>query len=455
LESLLKQAGLFDLPGRPFAGLTLSEFRRQARAEVLARARELNPGIDSPTAGPWLMAGHQPELFHPGVWLKNFALAQLARRHGCIAINLVVDNDVPKAAAVRVPTWHPGISPADVQVLPVAFDLPPRADVPFEQWTCRDVELFRSFPDRLREASCNWPFPIIGLKHWTPGETVGDTLVAARRTVEAEWGIRNLELPVSALCETTAFRTFAASIWSRADEFRDVHNAALHEYRQWYRIRSRHHPVAELTGSGRAIETPFWTWTNDKPQRQRVFRDSSRSPLPSLIRPRALTLTLFTRIVLADVFIHGIGGGKYDELTDSIAVAFFGAAPPPYVVLTGTRRLPLPAFGVDGDDRSLRSLRDATWNPQRLLPGHPLSLERTKLLAMPRTTKSERRARTELLHANLAAFESIAGPMRDEAKQHWDESQVRRTANALLGSREYAWPLYSAEVLKGWLTGRS
>ncbi|MBX7104658.1 MAG: hypothetical protein K1X57_11295 [Gemmataceae bacterium] len=458
IDLILKKAGSFDLPGRPFAGLTLAEFRRQARTEVLARVCELNPGIDLTNGGHWLVAGHQPELFHPGVWLKNFALARFARHpsyRGWVTLNLIVDNDVPKAAAVRVPAWHPGIAPADVQVTAVPFDLSPVADVPFERWTCRDVNLFRSFPDRLREATRDWPFPIIGLNHWTPGETVGASVVAARQAVEAEWDFRNPELPVSALCGTAAFRAFAESIWSRADEFRDIHNSALHEYRERYRIRSRHHPVAELTGAGRAVETPFWTWTEDKPQRQRVFRESPGSPLPALIRPRALTLTLFARIVLADVFVHGIGGGKYDELTDSIAFAFFGAAPPPYVVLTGTRRLPLPAFLAEEGDRSLRVLRDATWNPQRDLPGHPLTLERMKLIALPQTTKRERKTRTQLLHANLTAFESVAGPLRDEARRRWDESQLRRSANAVLGSREYAWPLYSADVLKGWLTGRS
>ena len=31
------------------------------------------------------------------------------------------------------------------------------------------------------------------------------------------------------------------------------------------------------------------------------------------VRSRALTNTLFARLFLCDLFIHGIGGGKYDE----------------------------------------------------------------------------------------------------------------------------------------------
>ena len=43
------------------------------------------------------LAGHQPQLFHPGVWFKNFALDRLARRHGAVAVNLVVDSDTIKS----------------------------------------------------------------------------------------------------------------------------------------------------------------------------------------------------------------------------------------------------------------------------------------------------------------------------------------------------------------------
>ena len=43
--------------------------------------RQVNlPSLDP--QGLIFLAGHQPELFHPGVWFKNFALGALARRHG-------------------------------------------------------------------------------------------------------------------------------------------------------------------------------------------------------------------------------------------------------------------------------------------------------------------------------------------------------------------------------------
>ena len=60
------------------------------------------------------------------------------------------------------------------------------------------------------------------------------------------------------------------------------------------------------------------------------------------VRTRALTTTLFARLFLGDLFIHGIGGAKYDELGDEVARGFLGAPPPPFLTLSLTLWLGLP-----------------------------------------------------------------------------------------------------------------
>ena len=45
---------------------------------------------------------------------------------------------------------------------------------------------------------------------------------------------------------------------------------------------------------------------------------------------------MFARLAVADLFIHGIGGAKYDELTDAIGERFFGIQLRPYMVVSGT-----------------------------------------------------------------------------------------------------------------------
>ena len=41
------------------------------------------------------------------------------------------------------------------------------------------------------------------------------------------------------------------------------------------------------------------------------------------LRPRALTTTMYLRLAMGDLFLHGIGGAKYDQLTDRIIEHFF------------------------------------------------------------------------------------------------------------------------------------
>src|SRR5262249_11163951 len=88
------------------------------------------------------------------------------------------------------------------------------------------------------------------------------------------------------------------------------------------------------------------------------------------VRPRALTNTLFARLFLGDLFLHGIGGGRYDEVTDEIARRFYGVEPPGFLVVTATLRLPLATSGVTLEDRRalIRRLRSLRYNPQRHLP---------------------------------------------------------------------------------------
>ena len=51
-------------------------------------------------------------------------------------------------------------------------------------------------------------------------------------------------------------------------------------------------------------------------RRRRRSRLAELSSRGIKLRTRALTTTLFARLVLSDMFLHGIGGAKYDQVTD-------------------------------------------------------------------------------------------------------------------------------------------
>ena len=129
------------------------------------------------------------------------------------------------------------------------------------------------------------------------------------------------------------------------------------------------------------------------------------------IRPRALLTTMFARLLLGDLFFHGIGGAKYDQLTDAIVQEFFGFRPPAFAVLTATWKLPVAApEHAAGQLREIkRLLRDLHFNPQRYVPlderTQPLIAEKQRWI--DNDAPDERRQRhsaIERLNAALQPF---------------------------------------------------
>src|SRR5581483_2694845 len=220
--------------------------------------------------GEWLLlAGHQPELFHPGVWVKNFALNALARQHGGIALNLVVDTDLVKTTDLKVPGWEGGrdlveTPPQSVHRLSVPFDHGPR-DLPYEERRVHDEKLFADLPERLASVTRGWPFePLLPEFGEDVGraaaatELLGERFALARRAWERRWGCHNAEVPVSRLCQTEAFSWFACHLLGEAAHFHALYNHSVHAYRRRNGIKGRSHPVPDLARDGEWLEMPFW-----------------------------------------------------------------------------------------------------------------------------------------------------------------------------------------------------
>jgi len=57
---------------------------------------------------PVIASGHQPELFHPGVWIKNVLVAEFASRLHAKHEMLVVDADAPTSFSIAYPVTQAG-----------------------------------------------------------------------------------------------------------------------------------------------------------------------------------------------------------------------------------------------------------------------------------------------------------------------------------------------------------
>ncbi|MBI3469022.1 MAG: hypothetical protein HY000_38960 [Planctomycetes bacterium] len=440
------------------------------------------------------MSGHQPELFHPGVWVKNFAAHSLACQLGGSALHLVVDNDTVKGTTVRVPTG----SAAEPGVVHLPLDRW-QGEIPFEEYLVGDEALFAGFGRHLTAAVEQvgvrplaedfWRFSVEAAQFT---RKLGERIAWARRRQEAAWGCHSLELPVSRLCQTESFYWFACHVLAQLPRFREVYNQALEGYRDRHRLRSRHHPMPPLAHDGDWLEAPFWLWSEQVPRRRQLFarqqgqelvladRDQWTATLPLApdreaccavevmealarqgikLRTRALTTTIFSRLCLADLFMHGLGGARYDEVTDEIIRKFFHLEPPKFLTLTGSLHLPIVRHDATTEEvrRLQRTVRDLTYNPDRHLDRQLLSDERLaasvqakwKHIRSEPGSRAERRNRfTQIRQLNEFIAQSVPG-VRDEVVERLDRARAGVRANAIISNRDWAFCVYPAETLHG------
>ena len=364
-----------------FCDLSLPDAREEARKEAVHLAKNycsaytrafesVRPDADQPI----ILAGHQPELFHPGVWFKNFLLSSLSRATNAISINFAVDNDLCRSTSLRIPVRGEGKSVSQVAI---PFDSA-RTPIPWEMRSRSSAEIWNAFPDEVAKSLPSARESILP-ELWAKATTaieqngnIGSAFSQARHLIEVGSGVQNLEVPLSHLVGTRTFARFSIQLLSELQRFQSVYNAKCEEYRNAHKIRNRAHPVPNLEESEGWLEAPLWVYRKAAPERRRLWVRktaagivlSDRAGWQDVIegkvdcqgasaqwldiqsdgvylRPRALLTTMYLRLMVADLFVHGIGGGKYDQLTDRIIEGFFGIEPPPLAVATATLQLPL------------------------------------------------------------------------------------------------------------------
>ena len=477
-----------DLNGRSIESLA-----GKARSEVLAAAvrytsryRTVSEGLSA--SAPIVMTGHQPELFHAGVWFKNFVLDRITREQHAVGINLLIDNDMIRQPVIRVPTG----SLDEPLAASIAFDQP-QAEMPFEERRLVDQELFSSFSRRVRAKLFTqidrplvdqlWPEAVAASRS---NRNLGACLAQARHQLEAVWGCKTLELPWSHVCDGEPFRYFVASILAQLSQFQEIYNGALLEYRRVNRVRSQSHPVPMLTADREWIEAPFWFWSSADPTRRRLFarqvrdgieitdRQSERHHLSIApngsyevaaeqlrqlsdqgikVRSRALLTTMFARLFLCDLFLHGIGGAKYDQLTDAIIQRFYGFAAPSFVTVTATAKLPIE-YRTVSDEEILAmqlKLRELRFNPQRYLASNPSAaslIEAKRRLIASQPRPEERRERYRQITQLNGAMQPLVEGRRVKLLQERSDLIDQRRIDKLLGSREYAFCLFPEATLR-------
>ena len=251
------------------------------------------------------------------------------------------------------------------------------------------------------------------------------------------------------------------------------------------KIRSNAHPVPELAQDGDWFEVPFWVWLEKEPLRRGLYmrrlgkrivlsnqhdwelKIDSAEPLDQLknlsadgiaIRPRALMTTMYSRMVLSDLFVHGIGGAKYDQLTDAIIARFWNVTPPEFLTVTGTATLPFdfdPVVPADVTAQEVR-LRELRFHPERFID---LDLDQGNEAARAIVQKKKKwikrtvgkpdsgileQRHDAITRCNRELTRYVAEHI-DRATADRDQKKQQLARSQILSSREYSFCCFSKE----------
>ncbi|TXT22017.1 MAG: hypothetical protein FD138_3821, partial [Planctomycetota bacterium] len=294
---------------------------------------------------------------------------------------------------------------------------------------------------------------------------------------------------------------FVCALLSDPQRTHTIYNEAVAEYRLANRVRNRQHPVPDLgvregDSNGDWIESPFWIWRAGDARRGRLFVRATATELhiangeavietlprpltgtvePTIarlrtlsslgwkLRPRALTNTLFARVFFADAFLHGIGGAKYDEMTDRLISRLFGVTPPNYLTVTSTHRLPIGDWTVTAAD--VATLKHCLWDfdhtPERHVSATSFAAEFAELLTEKqrllteqhaqdglerhdprRASRADNNARRRRLRVISQRLATLASSIRESLVAEIQTAESRLAANKILQSREFSFCLF-------------
>lgn len=459
------------------------------------------------------LTGHQPEFFHPGVWAKNAGVSRLAALARGTASFLVVDSDTPQRLAIEWPDDSEGACRIGRSAL-TRFKTGPSYEHLGPSGADEICLLLDGAPDEIAPGERNLVAAFKAGWHAAAGNAGADYTdcwTAGMRAMESRLGIASPDYQrVSVWFDwhggdsvmtpvQRASAAFVAHVILHAAEFSRRYNAALACYRQRRGMHGNQHPIPDLGVSGDRIELPFW-FVGDRPPRHRLWVsnnqngvvtlyaednklgelradpvsddliDAMRRAVPSRgLRPRALAQTLFARLFLCDLFVHGIGGAKYDTITDEIVRTFFGVEPPAYACVTATLRLPVRRFGVEEKQiaRARNQVRDIRYNPQRYLNQEILSgpaatwIERRE--AAIQESDALHRARSRDRERRRAAYREIRRVNHEiltlqpdviaRAQGHLEQVRRQFESDRIALSREWFVALHAEDALRRLVTG--
>ena len=297
------------------------------------------PAITTDAADrPIVMAGHQPVLYHAGLLEKVTRLVSLSQTIGTTAINVTIDTDVGDGGRIL---WS---LLKDSDVVIKQSTLSEGGGLYRDQHVISKEGVARLFAEVCRDLESSGKhdsLPRVERVSKLYEALAGESISTAHSIVRmSECGARYAEVPLSVLVQLPTFQAMIQGMFDDVPRLVSTYNATLEAYRREHGIKNQANPFPNMSVNGTEFEMPFWEIVEGARKAVTVdVASSSRSLENKLIAPRGSIVTLMLRGVCSDLFIHGLGGGKYDQFVDAFAQEYWGAPLPRFVVASATRYL--------------------------------------------------------------------------------------------------------------------
>jgi hypothetical protein len=468
------------------AGRSAADVRSLARREALDAAASfsarLGVDVDAPGSPDELIVatGHQPELYHPGVWIKDFLLQRLAEETGASAFDVVVDSDGFDTLSVSSPCLQPDVHRCTQYLAVGSRDScfvcsPVPSEHEVADWIAAVALQLESLPaPSIRRHFAEFASALRSAR--ADAHDLAELVTFARRRFEAAAGTSYLELPATSMCASEAFSAFVVDMALDAPRFHAAYNGALADYRSINKTRNAAQPFPDLEASGGRYELPLWlvepharqtVWCSVDGGVLSLFDADGRVlvELPGsaedaiaalqaaglMLAPKALSLTLYVRAFACDLFIHGVGGGGYDRVTDDVFVRYYGVEAPAYAVASITMYLPLGMHVVTEEEVSAarERLNRLEHNPdaslgevefdtaEERLQATALAAEKSDLVSAIAVQGADKKSLGLRIREVNAALGILLAPLRESLEAEVASLESQRTASEILTDRTY------------------
>lgn len=450
--------------------------RHRWRLDGHAQAARDELGLDRDI--PVIMTGHQAEWWHPGIVAKFFAADRLAELRGGVAAWIIVDQDDNDPGTLRYPVV------VDQQKLAVRDWRLDSSGLPLTQGrpVGRRMPLVLSPPPILPEAE---RFAASSVKQGLA--RIDSALRATAASSASDQVIGALERLLNPhRANHPKPRVLSALSLERSTAFRGLVERMADDPRscvEHYNTAVRENPRAGIAplDPGETVdrcELPLWRIADiaSAPRSRATVADvrewlarsrhsASRHTHDGgwTLAPRALLMTGFLRTHLCDLFIHGVGGGRYDPITERWLRAWLKTTLAPTVTISATMHLEIDTRGLYAP--TLPEVSRARWvahharHDPAMLGDRDAAARKADLVARMRRlthgqhglTKIVARQATSDLYRQLQKLLSTTREQHRDALELLDQAAVKARTGIdqarIVSDRTWCFALYEPEQI--------